>query len=172
MNLIDWIYLILFVAVVVAIVLVVRQWLKRRADLALLRERVHLQRDRYAFLIDRKFRVKETNFYELNENIQDDQPYLLGNVIHCQNAVDEGFCGMGLDCESCPLRVVIKNGFKLKRDFDHVDAVMHLYDEHHKAKQADVRVDGELVYVGKEPYFMVKVRKKRQQETTDNYGLQ
>ena len=109
--------------------------------------------------------MKETNFYELNEEIRDDQPYVLGNVLHCQNAIDEGLCGTGINCDSCPIRVVIKNAFKLKRDFDHVEAIMYLYDKSHKAVQADVRVDGELAYVGKEPYFLVKVRKKNSQTT-------
>lgn len=165
MKLIDWLFLMAIVAVVLIIVLEVRRLLKRRADYALLRERVHLHSDRYVFLIDRKFRVKETNFYELNEEIRDDQPYVLGNVLHCQNAIDEGLCGTGINCDSCPIRVVIKNAFKLKRDFDHVEAMMHLYDKNHKAVQADVRVDGELAYVGKEPYFLVKVRKKNSQTT-------
>ena len=164
MNLMDWIYLIAFVAVAVTIVLVVRQWLKRRNDYALLRERVHLRTDRYTFLVDRNFRVKETNFYELNEDIQDDQPYVLGNVLHCQTAIDEGLCGTGINCDACPIRMVIKNAFKMRRDFDHVEAVMNLYDKQHKLEQVDVIVDGELVYVGKEPYFLVKVRKRNHQD--------
>lgn len=172
MNLMDWIYLLAVVAMILIIVQVVRQWLRRRNDYALLCERVHLHSDRYVFLIDRKFRVKETNFYELNEDIQDDQPYVLGNVLHCQNAVDEGYCGTGISCNTCPIRMVIRNAFKQKRNFDHLEAVMHLYDANHKKKEVDVRVDGELVYVGKEPYFMVMVRKKDHQEQTDNYGIQ
>ncbi len=158
MNMTYWIYLIAFVAVL-AIVLVVRVWLKRKNEYALLFERVHQQTEHYIFLIDRKFRVKETNFYELNEDIKDDQPYVLGNVLHCQTAIDEGLCGTGIDCNTCPIRMVINNAFKLKRNFDHVEAVMHLYDKDHKAILQDVRVDGELAFVGKEPFFLVKVRK-------------
>ena len=163
MNAMDWLYVIIFVAVVVTIVLVARQWLKRRNDYALLCERVHLRNDRYTFLIDRKFRVKDTNFYELNEDIQDDQPYVLGNVLHCQTAIDEGLCGTGIDCDTCPIRVVIKNAFKLKRDFSRIEAVMRVRGKYHKIEQMDVIVDGELVYVGKEPYFLVKVRKNNKQ---------
>lgn len=158
MNMTYWIYLIAFVAVV-AIALVVRVWLKRKNEYALLFERVHQQTEHYIFLIDRKFRVKETNFYELNEDIKDDQPYVLGNVLHCQTAIDEGLCGTGIDCNTCPIRMVINNAFKLKRNFNHVEAVMHLYDKDHKAILQDVRVDGELAFVGKEPFFLVKVRK-------------
>lgn len=159
MKVINWIILVCLVAVVLTLVQVVWQWLRRRRDYALLSERVHLQRDRYAFLIDRNFRVKETNFYELNEDIQDNQPYVLGNVLHCQTAIDEGLCGTGIDCDTCPIRMVIKNAFKLKRDFDHVEASMHLYDEHHETKEMDVRLDGELVHVGKEPHLIVTARK-------------
>ena len=46
MTAIDWIYLIAVATVVLIIVLVARQWLKRRADSALLCERVHLRTDR------------------------------------------------------------------------------------------------------------------------------
>lgn len=125
----------------------------------MLRERVHLHTDHYIFLIDRKFRVRGTNFYELNEEIRDDQPYVLGNVLHCQTAIDEGLCGTGINCDTCPIRMVIKNAFKMKRGFDHVEAVMNLYNKQHKVEQVDVIVDGELAFVGKVPYFLVRVRK-------------
>ena len=162
MNMTYWIYLIAFVAVV-AIVLVVRVWLKRRNEYAVLCERVHQQTEHYVFLIDRKFRVKETNYYELNKDLKDDQPYVLGNVLHCQTAIDEGLCGTGIDCNTCPIRMVIKNAFKLKRDFSQIEAMMHVRDKYQKTEQMDVIVDGELVYVGKEPYFLIKVRKNNNQ---------
>lgn len=156
----NWIYWIVIAAAVLALGWAVCRWYKRRADYALLSERVHNpQTDAYAFLIDRKFRVKETNFYELNENIEDDQPYVLGNVLHCQDGCESGLCGTGISCGTCPIRMVIKNAFKLKRNFDHVEATMHLYDEHHEVKQVDVSMDGELVYVGHESHLLVKVRK-------------
>ena len=155
----DWIYIILLVVVVLTLVQALRQLLKKRRDYAMLRERVHQQTDKYAFLIDHKFRVKETNFYELNEHIQDDQPYYLGNVLHCQNGCESGLCGTGISCQTCPIRLVIKNAFKLRRSFDHIEATMHLYDENHEVNQVDVRVDGELVYVGMEPHFFVTAKK-------------
>ena len=162
---INWIYLVLALAVVLTVVQMVWRLLKRKHDYALVSERVHLlQEDRYAFLIDRKFRVKETNFYELNENIQDDQPYVLGNVLHCQNGCDSGLCGTGIACDTCPIRMVIRNAFKLKRGFDRVEATMHLYDEHQQVQQADVSMDGELVYIGREPHLVVKVKKKVKSE--------
>lgn len=159
MKQIDWLFLIAVVAVVVTIFLLAWHWLKRRDDYARLCERVHQHTDRYIFLIDRKFRVRETNFYELNEEVRDDQPYVLGNVLHCQTAIDEGLCGTGINCDTCPIRMVIKNAFKMKRGFDHVEAVMNLYNKQHKVEQVDVIVDGELAFVGKVPYFLVKVRK-------------
>ena len=162
MNMTYWIYLIAFVAVL-AIVLVVRVWLKRKNEYALLFERVHQQTEHYIFLIDRKFRVKETNYYELNKDLKDDQPYVLGNVLHCQTAIDEGLCGTGIDCNTCPIRMVIKNAFKLKRDFSQIEAVMRVRDKYQKTEQMDVIVDGELVNVGKEPYFLIKVRKNNNQ---------
>ena len=55
--------------------------------------------------------------------------------------------------------MVVNNAFKLRRSFDHVEATMHLYDENHEMKKVDVSMDGELSYVGCEPYLLVKVRK-------------
>jgi hypothetical protein len=55
--------------------------------------------------------------------------------------------------------MVVNNAFKLRRSFDHVEATMHLYDENHEVKQENVIMDGELVYVGREPHLLVKVRK-------------
>jgi hypothetical protein len=47
----NWIYIIALVAVVLTIVQTLRQWLKKRADYALLSERVHnLKSNCYAFL--------------------------------------------------------------------------------------------------------------------------
>jgi hypothetical protein len=109
------------------------------------------------FLIDKKFRVKETNFYELNENIHDDQPYVLGNVLHCQEGCESGLCGTGIACSTCPIRMVIRNAFKLKRDFDQITATMHLYDENHQVRELDVKVSGRLAYVGNEPHLLVRV---------------
>ena len=160
MKPIDWLYIIILIGVVLTAVQLLRQWLKKRHDSAMLRERVHQQKDRYAFLIDRKLRVKETNFYELNDAIEDDQPYVLGNVLHCQEGCESGLCGTGISCKTCPIRLVIKNAFKLKRNFDHVEATMHLYDVNHEVAQVDVSVDGELVCIGREPHMVVKVKKK------------
>ena len=111
----------------------------------------------YAFLIDKKFNVKETNFYELNEHVKDDQPYVLGNVLHCQSGCDSGLCGTGIACDTCPIRLIIRNSFRQKRDFSHVAATMHLYDANHEVQSVDVKVDGKLVYLGKEPHFVISV---------------
>lgn len=158
MILINWIYLIAIMVAAAGIALLMWQWFKRRRDLALLHERIHQKSDCYRFLVDQRLQVKDTNFNELNETIRDVQPVVLGNVIHCQTAIDEGLCGTGINCDTCPIRVVIKNAFKLKRNFDHVEAVMHLYDADHKPTEMDVCVDGELVYAGKEPLFFVEVK--------------
>ena len=156
----NWIFWIIIAVAVLVIIQAIRQWRKKTADYALLSERVHyLQTNTYAFMIDRNFKVKETNFYELNENIKDDQPYVLGNVLHCQDGCDSGLCGTGISCGTCPIRMVVNNAFKLRRSFDHVEATMHLYDANHEVKQENVIMDGELVYVGREPHLLVKVRK-------------
>ena len=47
--------------------------------------------------------------------------------------------------------------FWQKRDFSHVTATMHLYDANHEVQSVDVKVDGKLVYLGKEPHFVISV---------------
>ena len=153
----NWRYIIVLVAVVLIIVPLIRNLLKRRRDHEALSREVHGAKGCYMFLIDKKFRVKETNFYELNENIHDDQPYVLGNVLHCQEGCESGLCGTGIACSTCPIRMVIRNAFKLKRDFDQITATMHLYDEDHQVRELDVKVSGRLAYVGNEPHLLVRV---------------
>lgn len=147
------------IAIILVLVLVplARNWQKRRKDYASLQRKIHETNDKYSFLVDKELHVKETNFYELNENIEDDQPYVLGNVLHCQTGCDSGLCGTGIACSTCPVRMVLKNGFKMRRDFSDISATMHLYDANHQAKEVDVKVDGHLTYVGNEPHFLVNV---------------
>ena len=157
----NWIFWIIIAVAVLVIIQAIRQWRKKTADYALLSERVHyLQTNTYAFLIDRNFKVKETNFYELNENIKDDQPYVLGNVLHCQDGCDSGLCGTGISCGTCPIRMVLNNGFKHQRDFNDISATMHLYNAKHEVKEVDVKVDGHFTYIGHTPHFLIMVHKQ------------
>jgi hypothetical protein len=156
----DMVYVLITAGAAVLAVIVavgVKMW-KRQRDYAALKDLVHGATDVYTFLIDSKHRVRETNFYELNEASADDQPDVLGNVIHCQSACDSGLCGTGIACQECPIRLVIKNAFKLKRDFDGIVATMQLYDADHQLKETNVIVDGKLVYIGKEPHLLITLK--------------
>lgn len=152
------VYIVLLLAVLVVVVAIgIKIWKKHR-DYAVLKAIVHNTTDVYAFLIDQQFHVKETNFYELNITIPDDQPHVLGNVIHCQSACDSGLCGTGISCEECPIRLVVNNAFKLRRDFDNIVATMQFYDAAHQVQETDVTVDGKLVYVDKEPHLLITLK--------------
>ena len=146
---------LLLVAVIVAPI--VRRHFKAKNDYAELQQIVMQQKDKYSFLVDRNLHVKETNFYDLNRSYADEQPRMLGNIIHCQTGCDSGLCGTGIACSTCPVRMVLTNSFKQKRDFSHVAATMHLYDANHEVKDVSVVVDGELVYISTEPHFIVNV---------------
>lgn len=150
-------YLTIGLLAVVGIVSLFQRLRKTRKDYSLWSNAVHHEEEHYAFLIDKKFNVKETNFYELNEHVKDDQPYVLGNVLHCQSGCDSGLCGTGIACDTCPIRLIIRNSFRQKRDFSHVAATMHLYDANHEVQSVDVKVDGKFVYLGKEPHFVISV---------------
>ena len=157
----TYLFIVLVLILLIALVSLVRNWQKQRRDLKALRTEVHKTFDKYSFLVDKKLRVKETNYYELNANIKDDQPYVLGNVLHCQTGCDSGLCGTGIACSTCPVRIVLRNGFRDHRDFSDICATMHLYDANHKAKEVDVKVDGRFTYVGHTPHFLVRVSKQR-----------
>ena len=156
----TYLVIVLVLILLIALVPLAKNWQKQRRDLKALRIEVHKTFDKYSFLVDKDLHVKETNFYELNKDIQDDQPYVLGNVLHCQTGCDSGLCGTGIACSTCPVRMVLKNGFRDHRDFSDICATMHLYDAHHQAKEVDVKVDGRFTYVGHTPHFLVKVSKQ------------
>ena len=151
---------LLLIAFLLVLVPLFRNWQKRKRDYKALRTEVHKTFDKYSFLVDKSLRVKETNFYELNKDFQDDQPYVLGNVLHCQTGCDSGLCGTGIACSTCPVRMVVKNGFKHHRDFSDIRATMHLYDANKEPKDVDVKVDGRFTYIGSTPHFLIKVSKQ------------
>ena len=154
------IYAVIIALLVVAIIVLplVRRHFKTKSDYAEVQQIVMQQKDKYSFLVDRDLNVKETNFYDLNHCFSENQPRKLGNVLQCQTGCDSGFCGTGIACQTCPVRVVLRNSFKQKRDFSHVVATMHLYDANHEVKDVSVLVDGELVYIASEPHFIVNVK--------------
>lgn len=145
------------VAMVLLVVPVVRNWLKRRHDFAEVKKTVENEKDKYMFLIDRDFKVKATNFYELNPELKDGQPEVLGNVLHCETGCESGLCGTGIACQTCPVRMILTNSFKQRRDFESVTATMRLYNKEHQVNEKQVKVDGKLVYLGYVPHFIVNV---------------
>lgn len=148
--------LILFITLVP----LVKNWRKQKRDYEALRIKVHKTFDKYCFLIDKKLRVKETNYYEIHKDLSDDQPHVLGNVFHCQTACDTGLCGTGIACSTCPIRMVLNNGFKHHRDFNDISATMHLYNAKHEVKDVDVKVDGHFTYIGRTPHCLITVHKQ------------
>lgn len=159
----ETITIIVLIVVVVAVMLVVvppvRNLLKRRRDTQRVKETVRNEQGKFAFLIDQDFTVKETNFYRLNPELNDGQPSVLGNVLHCQTGCDSGLCGTGIACPTCPVRMILTNSFKLHRDFEKVTATMRLYDKDHQVKEQEVSVDGKFIYLGYVPHFIVEVSK-------------
>ena len=155
-------YYILFLLLILLIVMVplVKSWRKQKREYEALRIEVHKIFDRYSFLVDKDLRVKETNYYDIHKDLLDDKPRVLGNVIHCQTACDSGLCGTGIACSTCPIRLVLKNGFKHRRDFNDISATMHLYNAKHEVKDVDVKVDGRFTTIGRNPHVLVTVHKQ------------
>ena len=152
--------LILLLILLIVMVPLVKSWRKQKREYEALRVEVHKIFDRYSFLVDKDLRVKETNYYDIHKDLLDDKPRVLGNVIHCQTACDSGLCGTGIACSTCPIRLVLKNGFKHRRDFNDISATMHLYNAKHEVKDVDVKVDGRFTTIGCTPHFLVTVHKQ------------
>lgn len=164
-------YLLFFTALTLAVVLliVVRDFCKLKRDYRRLSRQVHGEQEKLAFLINKNFEVKETNYFAINTHMKDNQPRILGNVMHCKNGTDAGYCGMGAACQNCPVRYVIKNSFQQRRDFTNIEATMTLYDEHHKAVETDIMADGQLAYVNHTPYMIIKITSiKEEPEIVEN----
>lgn len=155
-------YYILFLLLILLVVMVplVKSGRKQKREYEALRVEVHKIFDRYSFLVDKDLRVKETNYYDIHKDLLDNKPRVLGNVIHCQTACDSGLCGTGIACSTCPIRLVLKNGFKHRRDFNDISATMHLYNAKHEVKDVDVKVDGRFTTIGCTPHFLVTVHKQ------------
>lgn len=152
--------LILLLILLIVMVPLVKSWRKQKREYEALRVEVHKIFDRYSFLVDKDLRVKETNYYDIHKDLLDDKPRVLGNVIHCQTACDSGLCGTGIACSTCPIRLVLKNGFKHRRDFNDISATMHLYNAKYEVKDVDVKVDGRFTTIGRTPHFLVTVHKQ------------
>ena len=90
--------LILLLILLIVMVPLVKSWRKQKREYQALRNEVHKTFDRYSFLVDKKLHVKETNYYEIHKDLLDDQPRVLGNVLHGQTACDSGLCGTGDAC--------------------------------------------------------------------------
>jgi hypothetical protein len=153
--------LIIILALVGTITLAVLLYslLKRWRQYARYVNEVRQESGRLAFLINRDFEVKATNYFDLNRRMKDDQPHILGNVLHCKTGCDSGLCGTGKACNNCPVRIVIKNAMTMRRHFSQVEATMTLYDEHHEEQETDILADGRYVEVGKKPYIIVTLNK-------------
>lgn len=152
--------LILLLILLIVMVPLVKSWRKQKREYEALRVEVHKIFDRYSFLVDKDLRVKETNYYDIHKDLLDDKPRVLGNVIHCQTACDSGLCGTGIACSTCPIRLVLKNGFKHRRDFNDISATMHLYNAKHEVKDVDVKVDGRFTTIGRTPHCLITVHKQ------------
>lgn len=153
----TYLLIITAVAAVVALAIAVRDRYELKRKYRRFAEDIRRKSDDYVFLINPELKVQDSNYHALRPQMSDDGPHYLGNVLHCKNGCDSGLCGSSSLCTSCPVRYVIKNSFRDRRDFSNVEATMELYDEKHDVQSVDVTVSGELVYALSRPYMMVSV---------------
>ena len=152
-------YVLFAIIIVLAVVFAVMMF--RRAKAATrkyeqLRAVVDKQDD-YAFLVNRDFEVQQTNF-PVQQRLRQDEPRVLGNVLHCRNAEDAGRCGEHVQCGKCPVRFTINKAFERREDFSHLEACMELYDAKERVVDVDVQVGGRYVSLEDKDHMVVNVR--------------
>lgn len=111
----------------------------------------------YVFLIDDKFKVKQTNYYALNNIKEKGATNLIGNVLGCKNGVDAGECGKHDKCKECVLRYTIAKTFANKGEFSNVETSMRLYNGRKTPVNVDVNVSGRFTMVNGKPYMVIGV---------------
>lgn len=112
----------------------------------------------YAFLIDRNFEVKETNYYYQNPGRPKEGPQMLGNVLRCSVACKEGTCGQGMECKHCPIRFVIDKAFERQDDFSNLEVSMELQNTKSKVKDVDVNIGGRFVSIDGAPHMVINIK--------------
>lgn len=151
-----YLFLILFI---IAIGIAIELHFKAKAakeDNRKLRAMVNAQED-YYFLVNKTFEVRETNYFSRNQS-EISEPLILGNVLHCKNAVEAGRCGHAGACKSCPIRFVINKSFERADDFSDLEACMEVYDGTNKLVDIDVMLDGHYITLSNEGHLVVNVK--------------
>lgn len=167
----NYVLLIIGLTFVIGLIILLRDVYHLKSSFARFRKQIAEKRkDDYVFLVNQDLMVKATNYYDFNPDMKDDgQPAVLGNVLHCKHGCDAGMCGTGFSCQTCPVRYVLKNSFKNKRDFEKVEASMELYDANRQVHSVDVLVNGELVYACARPYLMVSVSSSTEKDPRSSF---
>jgi hypothetical protein len=152
-------YYLLLIAILLFIILACIYFKLRivSRDVKQLRVVVDHQKD-YTFLVNDDFVVKETNYYASHPHKTENEPTVLGNVLHCKNAIEAGQCGEADDCRKCPLRFVIGKAFEHEKSFSGLEACMEVYDQQQKPVDMDVQVDGRYVKIDRKKHMVVNVR--------------
>jgi hypothetical protein len=118
--------------------------------------------DQLVFLINKRFIVEKSNYFEMNpEAKMGKMPNILGNVLHCKNAVEAGSCGTSKHCSACRIRNTIKKSFGEKHGFDHLFVNMQLFTPQNKLVTAAVQVDGTYIEPQGKPRMIIDVKTLR-----------
>lgn len=114
----------------------------------------------YAFLINDKFEVEETNYYALNPGAKVTEPRLLGNVLRCKVGCDSGECGTGMECKNCPVRFVITKAFERRDDVHDLEVGMEIYsgDDRRCVNDLDLCIGGRYINKGGNPKMVLNVK--------------
>jgi len=151
-------YILITITVLAIVIAIALYFRARKASCS--RERLRAvvnHQENYTFLVNSDFEVEETNFYARNSSAPG-EPNVLGNVLHCKNAHENGRCGEHEACKHCPVRFVITKSFERGDHFRNLEACMELYDKNKQVVDVDVQVEGYYVNVEDTPHMVINVK--------------
>lgn len=159
------IFLVFIIVIAVAILgyvayRVIDKWSEKKASTSV--DITPDESDKLVFLINKRFIVEKSNYFEMNpEAKMGSMPNILGNVLHCKNAVEAGNCGRSKHCSACRIRNSIKASFAQKSNFDNLFVNMQLFTPDNKLVTAAVKVDGTYIEPKGKPRMVIDVKSLR-----------
>ncbi len=112
----------------------------------------------YFFLIDKKRRVKKTNYFAVNGLKQPKKEVCFGEIMDCKWAWEGGGCGFSEECKLCPVRNRIGETFENKNKFSDLEFVMNLYTTSSKKGPYNIMLSGVYLNLDKGEFVLLTVQ--------------
>ena len=112
----------------------------------------------YVLVIDSDFKVLKTNYYDLTHLSPDGKEKRVGDLLQCRNALSaKGGCGTHAFCQECPVRGVIENAFRQKKEFTDLQSSLNIAIDEHEFVKCDVMISGVFMTLDSEERMVLTV---------------